>query len=222
MTAPEGEHGHGARASELLYKAVEGDHERVTIGEILDKLDAQAFGLATLLFSLPSCVPMPPGVPTAVGVVLLIISFQMVIGRHELWLPRFLTKRSFPRSGMVKALDWFKPTMTFIERLARPRVLILTGKFGTVLIGVIVLIMAIILILPLPPGGNFPPALACAILGLGLAERDGLIVFLGLMASVLALYLCYLVSALLVEFVMGWFGHTVPAASPTLSPVPTP
>ncbi len=34
-------------------------------------------------------------------------------------------------------------------------------------IGVIILIMALILILPLPPGGNFPPALACAILGMG-------------------------------------------------------
>jgi hypothetical protein len=47
--------------------------------------------------------------------------------------------------------------------------------------------MAIVLILPLPPGGNFPPALACAVLGMGLAQRDGAIVAVGLVVSVVAL-----------------------------------
>jgi hypothetical protein len=55
-----------------------------------------------------------------------------------------------------------------------------------VLIGLVVLFMAIILILPLPPGGNFPPALACAVLGMGLVERDGVIVHLGMIASIAA------------------------------------
>ena len=42
---------------------------------------------------------MPPGVPTVVGVALLIVSIQMIFGRRELWLPHFLTKRSFERAG---------------------------------------------------------------------------------------------------------------------------
>ncbi|MBY0395975.1 MAG: exopolysaccharide biosynthesis protein, partial [Thermoleophilia bacterium] len=62
----------------------------------------------------------------------------------------------------------------------------LTGRAATVGVGVVVLFMAIVLILPLPPGGNFPPALACAVLGLGLAERDGIIVLLGLVTSIVS------------------------------------
>ena len=54
----------GPRTSELLLRALHGDTERVTVGEILDALDNRAFGLATLIFSIPSIVPMPPGVPT--------------------------------------------------------------------------------------------------------------------------------------------------------------
>ena len=72
------------------------------------------------------------------------------------------------------------------ERLARPRLLFLTGRAATVGVGLVVLFMAIVLILPLPPGGNFPPALACAVLGLGLAERDGIIVMIGLVTSVVS------------------------------------
>jgi hypothetical protein len=176
----------GARTSTLLLQAVRGESERITIGDILDALDARAFGLATLIFSIPSIIPMPPGVPTVVGIALLIVSVQMVLGRHELWLPGFLSKRSFPRPVLVSAMEKFAPRLEAIERVASPRLMFLTGRVGMVLIGLVVLFMALVLILPLPPGGNFPPALACAVLGMGLAERDGVIVLVGLVASVVA------------------------------------
>ena len=200
----------GERTSHMLLKAVRGDSERVSIGDILDALDSRAFGLATLLFSLPSIVPMPPGVPTVVGFVLLIVSFQMVIGRHELWLPRFLSKRSFSRQALVSALEKIVPRLEGLEKIAKPRLTFLTGRAGTVAIGIVVLVMAIVLILPLPPGGNFPPALACAVLGMGLAERDGVIVLVGIIGSVLA---SIAVTAVTVAFLatlpdfLTWLGH---------------
>jgi hypothetical protein len=176
----------GERTSTMLMKAVRGDGERITIGDIVNALDARAFGLATLIFSLPSIVPMPPGVPTVVGIALLIVSIQMVVGRQELWLPRLLSKRSFSRPALVSAFEKMVPRLRWVEKIAKPRFTVLTGRVGTVLIGLVVLFMAIILILPLPPGGNFPPALACAVLGMGLVERDGVIVLLGMIASIAA------------------------------------
>jgi hypothetical protein len=184
----------------MLLAAVRGESERITVGEILDGLDARAFGLATLIFSLPSCIPMPPGVPTVVGVALLIVSFQMVFGRRELWLPRFLTKRSFERAGLVTGLEQILKYIQWLERFARPRLIWMTGGFGTVLIGLIVALMAIILILPLPPGGNFPPAVACAVLGLALAERDGVIVLIGLATSVAAIVAAWIVTVGFIEY----------------------
>jgi len=77
---------------------------------------------------------------------------------------------------------------------------------------VIVLIMAIVLILPLPPGGNFPPALACAVLGLGLTQRDGLIVLFGLVASVVALVAVSFVTLVFIQSLPGmidWFARTL-------------
>jgi hypothetical protein len=189
----------GARTSILLLQAVRGDGERISVGDILDALDARAFGLVTLMFSIPSIIPMPPGVPTVVGIALLIVSVQMVFGRQELWLPRFLTKRSFPRPVLVSAMEKFSPRIETIEKIASPRLMFLTGRMGTILIGLVVLFMAVVLILPLPPGGNFPPALACAVLGMGLAERDGIIVLVGLVASIAATAAVWVVTALFIQ-----------------------
>lgn len=204
--------GTGERTSTLMLRAVRGESERVTIADILDALDARAFGLATLIFSIPSIMPMPPGVPTVVGVALFIVSMQMVIGRHELWLPGFLSKRSFSRPALVKAFEKIAPRLEAIEKIARPRWLALTGKVATVLIGLVVLFMAIILILPLPPGGNFPPALACAVLGMGLVERDGVIVLFGLIASVAATAAVSVVTVLFIQSLpefMAWMGTSM-------------
>lgn len=191
--------------------AVRGESERVTIAEILDALDNRAFGLATLLFAIPSVIPMPPGVPTVVGIALLIVSLQMVMGRQELWLPKFLSKQGFSRKSLVSGFEKIKPQLEFIEKFSKPRLLILTGKAATVIIGVIILVMAIILILPLPPGGNFPPALACAVLGMGLVERDGIVVLIGLVVTIAASIAAYLLIDLLFRALPGitdWFGST--------------
>lgn len=202
----------GARTSNLLLQAVRGDGERVTVGEILDALDARAFGLAILLFSIPSIIPMPPGVPTVVGIALLIVSVQMVLGRQELWLPRFLTKRSFSRPSLVASMEKFAPRIEAIERIASPRLMFLTGRIGTFLIGLVVLFMALVLILPLPPGGNFPPALACFVLGMGLAERDGVMVLVGLIASAIATAAVWVVTSLFIKSLPGfidWLGNSL-------------
>jgi hypothetical protein len=99
-----------------------------------------------------------------------------------------------------------------VEKIAKPRLLFMTGKIGTVVIGLIVLFMALVLILPLPPGGNFPPALACAVLGMGLAERDGVIVLFGLVVSVAATAAVSVVTLLFIrslpEF-MAWLVSSV-------------
>lgn len=201
--------GTGAATSEVLLRAVRGDTEKVSVKEIVDALDARSFGLATLLFALPSVVPMPPGIPTVVGICLLIVSFQMVLGREDLWLPGILSKRTFDRKSLVSAFEGLAPKLQMIERATKPRLLFMTGRAGTVAIGIVVLIMAIVLVLPLPPGGNFPPALACAVLGMGLAQRDGVIVLIGLVVSVGALIAASFVTVLLIRSLPGlltWAG----------------
>lgn len=196
----------GAPTSAVLLAAVSGEGDAVSIGDIAGALDARAFGMSTLIFSIPSLLPMPPGLPTLVGVALLVVSTQMVAGRHELWLPVFLTRRRFSRALLVSGFQRVTPHLEMAERLARPRLLFMTGKSATVGVGLVVLVMAVVLILPLPPGGNFPPALACAVLGLGLAQRDGVIVIIGLVTSIVATVAVSVVTLVFIKSIPALFG----------------
>lgn len=147
-----------------------------------------------------------------VGIALFIVSLQMVMGRQELWLPKFLSKQGFSRKSLVSGFEKIKPQLELLEKVSRPRLLILTGKIATVLIGIVIMVMSIILILPLPPGGNFPPALACAVLGMALVERDGIIVLIGLAVTAAATVAAYYLLKLLIAAVpgvAGWFGSLV-------------
>jgi hypothetical protein len=199
----------GRALSEVLVAAVSGDEERITVGQILDRLDARSFGIAVVLFAIPSLVPMPPGVPTVVGIVLLIIAVQMVAGREDLWLPGILSKQSFPRASLHSAFEKLRPRLEWIEKLTRPRLLFLTGSIGARLIGLVILVMAVVLILPLPPGGNFPPALASAVLGLALVQRDGVLALIGFAITAASLVLAIILAELLwdaLRAIVRWFG----------------
>jgi hypothetical protein len=71
------------RTSEVLRELAEGEGERVTFREILTKLRHRAFGFTLLIFALPCCLPMPPGIPTVCGVAIVIIALNLIAARQR-------------------------------------------------------------------------------------------------------------------------------------------
>jgi hypothetical protein len=174
------------RTSQLLIDTVRGEDETVTFAELTEALHGRAFGITALIFALPACVPMPPGVPTVVGLAIAVVAVQMVMGRDRLWLPSFLAQRAMPRDWLLGALEKARPWLEKVEKFAQPRLLFLTGDLGSRGVGALLLFLAGMLILPIPIIGNFPLAMAAAVLSLGLTERDGRLVLAGVLASAIA------------------------------------
>ncbi len=90
------------------------------------------------------------------------------------------------RADLQRLVDRTAGAVERLERLCRPRLAPLTGGVGKIFIGLVVSVLAVILILPIPFVGNIPPGIATAVIGLGLAERDGLMVSLGFVAAAIA------------------------------------
>lgn len=160
--------------------------ERATAGEIIDALGERAFGLSIIVIMAPVCLPMPPGVPTIAGVILAMFAIQLILGFKRPWLPRWIRKLSITRRKLLAGIEGLEKRLAWVEAIARPRFLFMTRGLGARLIGVALLVLAFILILPIPFLGNLPPALAASILALALAQRDGLIALVGFAATVLA------------------------------------
>lgn len=164
-----------------------GQGDRVTVSDMLEAMKGRAFGMAALAFALPVCFPMPPGVPTVAGVGLSLVAMQMALGNEKLWLPKWLREKSIRRDKLQAAVLKMMPKLRQFEMAAKPRLLPLTGQIGQRLFGLALLVLAVMLILPIPIFGNMPLGFAAAILALGLIERDGYFVLAGLMATVIAI-----------------------------------
>ena len=174
------------RTSEVLASLAHGAGERVTFRAILRDLQHRAVGFATLVFALPCCLPMPPGIPTVCGIALVIISLNLIAMRRRLWLPGAIADKSVARTDLTRMVDWATPLMRRLERYCKPRLPVVTESVGKVLVGAVIFVLGALMILPIPLLGNMPPAFAASVIALGMTERDGLIVLIGLVVSVAA------------------------------------
>lgn len=175
------------RTSEVLRELAEGDSDRITFREILLGLRHRVFGFTLLIFALPCCLPMPPGIPTVCGIALVIIALNLIAARRRLWLPGVIANKSVSRADLRRIVARAAPYLERLEKVCKPRWAIVTDTVGKVLIGIVILALGLIMILPIPFLGNMPPGFAASLIAIGMTERDGVVVLLGTAVSAVAI-----------------------------------
>lgn len=171
--------------SVLLFRlANDTSRERISVGDLLTMLGDRAIGALMFFFAAPNILPVPPGVSTLLGAPLLFLSAQLMLGMRP-WLPGIVTRRSISRDDLAALVRRIVPWLAKAEKLLRPRVPVLARPPVEYFVGLVCLVLAAILMLPIPLG-NTLPALAISLLALGVLERDGAWITIGLFASVVA------------------------------------
>lgn len=160
----------------LRRLADDGGETGLTLHEIRDRLDERAYGLLILLLSIPCLVPGLYGVPQVVGLIVILLAGQMLVGREEPWLPRwFLNLRC--KGVWLKAMaDFAESKLGWIDRLSRPRLRRFADGPGEKLAAVFMILATLTIVMPLT---NTIPSVALALLSVGLIQRDGLFVLAG-------------------------------------------
>ncbi len=186
-----------ASLAEVLRSALqlpEGANQN--IGTLSREVGEKGFGLLLMILSLPSALPVPaPGYSTPFGVAILLIALQMLSGRRDLWLPQRIQGVQIP-SGLAKrmaaAADKF---LRATERWIKPRHKWIASPAGHAGLAIVVAVMAALMMLPIPLTNTFP-AMVIFLIGIGLAEEDGLLAIvafaIGLIAILLYAYIIYL------------------------------
>jgi hypothetical protein len=151
--------------------------DRISVGDLLDALRRRALGALIFIFSVPTALPMPPGVSAVLGAPLLFLTVQLMLGMKP-WLPRLITERSLSRVDFQRVVTTVGPWLARAESIMRPRLTFFAHRPMIFLVGFISLLMAIVLFLPIPLG-NMLPSVALCIMALGLLERDGLWILVG-------------------------------------------
>jgi len=175
--------------SQVLHRLTVGPaDDKVTFGDMVDALGERGFGVLLILLALPNCIPFPgvPGVSFVTGMAIFYIGIQLILARDEPALPAWLNRKSFTRVQLSGFISKTTPLLRWLEKPVRPRLPSLVTGPGERIIGVVALIHAITLALPIPMG-NLPQGIALILLALALIELDGLMAILGYIASLAAI-----------------------------------
>lgn len=192
------------RVSEILAGIAASRRKNVAVKDVLEAFGDRAFGALMFVFAAPLALPMPPGASAILGAPLLFITAQWMVGRKTLWLPRIVTERTMSRSDFAVMLEKVTPFLAWLEGHLRRRLSFLYGRVFDRLTGLMCLVLALIVFLPIP-FGNMLPSFALAVFGLGLAERDGVAALVGWSASALSVAILAVLSKAIIAAFLAFF-----------------
>ncbi len=126
----------------------------------------------------------------------------MIVGRHELWIPRRLARKELGATFTGKAAPKLLRFIRWFERHARPRLARLLDRRPVVSVLGVALLVFVIGAFVAPPfsGLDTLPSLGVVVVCLGVVFADGLIVGAGLVIGVVGLVLDVLLAATLWSF----------------------
>ncbi|MCV9940791.1 exopolysaccharide biosynthesis protein [Boseaceae bacterium BT-24-1] len=193
------------RTSGLLLALAHLPGPRIAVRDIVAALRDRAYALLVVLLGLPNCLPMPPPIPLVCGLVLAFVAAQMLMARATPWLPQRLLNRSIAQADLARAVQRALPPLVRLERFSKSRLTMLGGPFALPVLGAVLLILALGLIVAAPFIGQIPLGLAVCLVGLGLVERDGVLIIVGAVVGAIGLALSAGFAYALVSWLASFF-----------------
>lgn len=194
------------RLSEVLTDiAADKDRSEITVADLLRLIEGRARAALIFLFAFPNVLPAPPGLSAILGLPLLYLTSQMMLGRIP-WLPKVIAARGVSQSSFAASVERISPFLRQAERMLRPRFSWAVSHRAEKVLGTLALVLAVVVTLPTPLG-NMLPAFAICLIALGILERDGLWVGLGVLVGIVSLFVsATVVYAMLKAAVFVLFG----------------
>lgn len=162
----------------------------VSFTELEDAFTDRSFAALLTFFAILNLLPLPPGTGVVTGIPLVLVSVQMVMGRETVWLPAFMRTKTIAPERFRQVSNKVVPWLQWLERFIRPRNWPFSQRQGDRWLGAFTTVLGISVVLPMPLS-NWLPALATAIIGIALCERDGRLMLGGLILGVVSISIVF-------------------------------
>jgi len=161
----------------------------LSVKDILNLLSEKGRLLILVFVSIPFCQPISiPGLSLFFGILIVIIGFRMMLGKN-VRLPKFIKKKEISSTTIKKSVQRLLKTLKKLRKYIHPRMhgLCKNGSMQK-MHGISIFLLGIFLSLPIPvPISNVLAGWSVFLLGLGMLEKDGLLIVWGYVSSVLML-----------------------------------
>ena len=194
-----------AISDRLVQLAENAKGDAISLDSILGQLHERAFGLFLLVLALPCCIPFLYGIPQIVSLPLMFVSVQILMGRQTPWLPERLAARTVSVDGLQNLARRAAPWLRRIEAISRPRHAQLTRAPLDRVVGLSLVFFSASILVPLP-GTNTVPGFAVVLVSMGLLQRDGILVIVGMILGTAWIASLIFAGATLVSLIKTWMG----------------
>lgn len=178
----------------------------ITIGELKGALSGRAYGILLLVLAFPNLIPIPaPGLSAVLGAPLTLVTFQLMLGLATPRLPKFIAGRKIKRGHLQRICTRIIPYIEKLELIIKPRLKFLVHPPFDKLIAFICVLLSLMIMLPIPLA-NALPALAICLFAIGILQRDGLFVILGVIITLIATAVIFTLSGAIFLSIITFFG----------------
>jgi hypothetical protein len=167
-------------ASQVLQEMLDSlppDH--FTLGWLSSHLHRRSFGVIVLVLAL---IAMVPGLSYVAGFLLFAPAIEMIAGHSAPTFPDRIANRPLPTRHLVSAVQRAVPTLIYLEKVVRPRWQMPLETTKRLVGAAVFLLTALLLLTPLP-FVQIVPGIIIVILSVAYLEDDGLLLSLGLFAT---------------------------------------
>lgn len=184
--------------------------DTVSIEDMITLIATKAFYFVILIFSFPVALPLPypPGFPSICAIPIFLLSFQMVINKKIVILPRFVRDYRI-KLGLIRlVISKSDRIFRILSKMIQPgRLKKVASENITILYGVLFLALSICILIPFP-GTNFIPAVGIFIASLGLLFKDGLLVIIGSITGLIGIVIVYFFASIFANLIGRFFRFT--------------
>lgn len=212
----------GAHASEeerqrpleiLLDEAIdEAGEDKLRVDDLFSAYGTRSFGPLIAILGLIAMSPIGavPGLPAVLGILISLMSVQILVGRQDPWVPNRIKQLGFAKKKATEFRKNYGKWLERIDGLIQPRLEWAAGPAAQWLAAFLCIGLSLLMgPLEAIPFAVAVPAAAVMMFGLGLTSRDGLLMLLGFFITGLSIFLAY-------HWLSGGAGSTGDAESAAL------
>tara|TARA_R110001592_G_scaffold52511_7_gene160672 strand:+ start:12655 stop:13281 length:627 start_codon:yes stop_codon:yes gene_type:complete len=178
------------KTSFLLSKITSGNASKtIHLGFLIEQFKGRSFGGLLLILSILALLPI---VSFIAGIIILLVGLQMLLGVTIPILPKFIMQQKVDKRSFEAFVDKVIPWLVRTEKYIRPRWLFFAHTIGQRLLGCLIFLLALVSLMPLP-FSNMPPSIALILISLGILERDGVLITIGICISSVAISIGYFI-----------------------------
>ncbi|MBV0911196.1 exopolysaccharide biosynthesis protein [Anianabacter salinae] len=177
--------------SEILdaVRALGGERDTVSVDDVVNELGRASTAALLFVPAITATTPLSgiPGLSALCGIMIAVVSAQAVVGRHCLWLPRFITRRTVEGTRIHDSLDKVRPITTFLDRHTHERFHLLVRGPGTRALFALCMMGGMVMpFLEFIPFSASAVAACITLLTIAILTLDGLVALAGLCLVVAA------------------------------------